>query len=292
MDEATTTVLQHERGQKATFDANLPLPYISRRRPEVKLTKSYEHMSKQHLRENWLDLHSIYSRRRNTSGLPLPGHRSNIAKDASNIEWKMEKSYIRKMEGPPESPHISGSARKGRHRNRIRQSTANSISQEYQWVHNGLHGKMTLNNRRYHHFLPDRYTNHFDDDDLHYCEVLGQKTCARCLANTNRLMAAEYQNETFPGIRVSATDLIAPRLSKTLTRRRATDAEQTRGATNGGGGGGGATTLGGFDTAISPPPYRQGSSLVRGRSNVVISTDKMERSLQMLLKRDARNQKS
>ena len=222
--------------------------------------------------------------------LPLPGHRSHIAKDASNIEWKTEKNYIRKMEGPPESPHISGSARKGRYRNRmVRQTTANSISQDYQWVHNGLHGKMTLHNRRYQDFLPDRYTNHFDDDgdDLHYCEVLGQKTCARCLENTNRLMAAEYQNETFPGIRVSATDLIAPRLSKALSRRRLTEDHQGTGA--GGAGGGAGAHLGGFATGESPPPYRKGSSLMRARSNVVISKDKMERSLRMLLKRDTMN---
>ncbi len=132
------------------------------------------------------------------SRLPLPGHRSFIAKDTSDIGWKVEKNYIRKIEGPPESPHISGSARKGR-RHMLRQPTANSIYQEYKWVHNGLHGTMTLCNQKYRHYLPDRFNNHDDDElDLHYCEVLGQQSCATCVGITNRATAVEYQNETFP----------------------------------------------------------------------------------------------
>ena len=213
--------------------------------------------------------------------LPLPGHRSHIAKDSSDIEWKLEKSYIRKMDGLPQSPHISGSARKGRRHIMLRQPTANSIYQDYKWVHNGLHGKMTLCNQRYRHYLPDRYTNHDQNDDLHYCEVLGQKTCATCVAKTNRVTAAEYQNETFPGLRVSATDLIAPRLSKALTKRRTLETGSRSMSRHVQG-----TSLGAFNTAESPPPYRQGSSLIRDSSNVIISTDKMVKSLTMTLKRD------
>ncbi|XP_072026081.1 uncharacterized protein [Amphiura filiformis] len=262
------------RRRMPKFDPRLPVPYYSRRPPISKGPKSYEHLSKQQLRDNWVDYHSIYSRKRNVSGLPLPGHRSHIAKDASDIEWKVEKSYIRKMEGPPESPHISGSARKGRRR-MLRQPTANSIYQDYKWIHNGLHGKMTLSNQKYRHYLPDRYNNHDESEDLHYCEILGQKSCAICVAQTNRITAAEYQNETFPGIRVSATDLIAPKLSKTLTRRsvpEVTSRSKSRHMM--------------FDATESPPPYRQGSSLIRGRANIDISTEKMAKSLNMTLKRD------
>ena len=48
-------------------------------------------------------------------------------------------------------------------------------------------------------------------------------------------------------------------------------------------GGGG---VGIFDTTESPPPYRQGSSFIRDRSNIIISADKMAKSLNMTIKRD------
>ena len=68
MDEPLTSLRQQQRGGQQVADSKVPWPYFSRRRPVMKLSKSYEHIPKQQMRENWFDNHSIYSRKRNTAG--------------------------------------------------------------------------------------------------------------------------------------------------------------------------------------------------------------------------------
>ncbi|XP_033647769.1 uncharacterized protein LOC117307199 [Asterias rubens] len=256
------------------------LSHYSRKPVTIKTPKSWEFHSHQQRRENWLDTNSIYAKKKNTTGLPRPGHRDLLTREATDITLREEQGYMRNITGYPVVPHISGSASHRRGRPILRRPTANTISHEYRWVHNGLNGKMTLTNKRYRHVLPPPLSNHQDSDsNLHYCEVLGQRTCYRCVEEANRQMAAEYQQEAFPSLEVTAASLVAPKLSKTLmlTRdvpRKVATAPQSQ------------ISMNPFDTASTPPPYRISSAFTQSHHQISISKDKMVKSLSKTLKRD------
>ncbi|XP_038053884.1 uncharacterized protein LOC119726306 [Patiria miniata] len=261
--------------------ASLPeLPFYSRKPARIKIPKSWQFLSHQQSRENWLDSHSIYAKKKNSNGLPRPGHRDLLTREATDIHLRKEQGYMREITGFPVIPHISGSANHRRGRPILRRQTANNISQEYRWVHNGLNGKMVLTSQRYRHILPPPLSNHQETDShLHYCEVLGRRTCSQCVEEANRQMAAEYQQEAFPGLEVTAASLVAPKLSKTMMSSRDGPRKQVTAPES-------QISLNPFDTATTPPPYRISSAFTQDRYQISISKDKMLKSLTKTLRRD------
>lgn len=51
-----------------------------------------------------------------------------------------------------------------------------------------------------------------------FCDVLGPYVCKKCIEITNRRIIAEIQRETFPELEFSITNIVAPRLSRTMLR--------------------------------------------------------------------------
>ncbi|XP_022081085.1 uncharacterized protein LOC110974063 [Acanthaster planci] len=261
--------------------SSLPeLPFYSRKPATVKIPKSWQFLSQQQRRENWFDSHSIYAKKKNSNSLPRPGHRDVLTREATDVHLRREQGYMREITGFPVIPHISGSASHRRGRSILRRQTANNISQEYRWVHNGLNGKMVLTTQRYRHILPPPLSNHREKDShLHYCEVLGQRTCSQCVEEANRQMAAEYQQEAFPGLEVTAASLVAPKLSKTMMSSRDSPRKQATAPKS-------QLSLNPFDTATTPPPYRISSAFTQDRYQISISKEKMLKSLMKTLRRD------
>lgn len=50
-----------------------------------------------------------------------------------------------------------------------------------------------------------------------FCDVLGPAACGMCIEATNRRISLEVEEAAFPAIDCSATSLVAPSLSKTMT---------------------------------------------------------------------------
>ena len=92
-------------------------------------------------------------------------------------------------------------------------------------------------------------------------------------------MSAEYQQEAFPSLEVTAASLVAPKLSKTLAsskdepRKLATSPQSQ-------------ISMNPVDTATTPPPYRIASAFNQNRHQISISKDKMVKSLSKTLRRD------
>ncbi|XP_041461093.1 uncharacterized protein LOC121412258 [Lytechinus variegatus] len=274
-----------EAGAAQETDA-IAMKGYSRKPVKVKFPKCWEFMTQNQRRENVIDKYSIYgSDSPNSTGLPIPGQRSAIVQESSDIGWREERGYIKRVTGFPPSACVNGirneTKRRVRHLSPIRLPTANTICDEYNWMHNGVHGKMLLSNKKYRHILrSDLAETHDPKQKLHYCEVLGQRVCADCIEHTNRTMAIEYQHEAFPEIEVTASRLIAPKLSKLLADRLKSavplpESEQQ------------AQESGLLGNAQSPPPYRQPSAL-RNQRHVTIYSDAMINSLHQTLKRDRR----
>lgn len=144
-------------------------------------------------------------------------------------------------------------------------------------MHNGLRGKMLLNSKKFRHDLPDCPYDH-PDEKSHYCEVLGQRTCADCIEETNKKMAAKYQNDAFPSIQTTAASLVAPKLSRALTKK---SSNQSRDLVSR------QLSISNLDDADSPIPYRMSSALRQSR-RVTIYNDTMIESLHRTLVRDRR----
>ncbi|XP_003729504.2 uncharacterized protein LOC100893430 [Strongylocentrotus purpuratus] len=269
----------------AKEDDAVAIKGYARKPVPVKFPKCWEFMTLNQRRENVIDKHSIYGNPSNLTGLPIPGQRTAIVRELSDIGWREERGYIKKVTGFPLSACVNGmrneTKRRVRHLSPIRLPTANTICDEYNWMHNGVHGKMLLSNKKYRHILQSNLAeSHDEKQKLHYCEVLGQRVCADCIEHTNRKMAIEYQHEAFPEIEVTASRLIAPKLSKLLSDRLKSAVpspeynQQTMEA-------------GLLGNAQSPPPYRQPSAL-RNQRRVTIYSDAMINSLHQTLKRDRR----
>ncbi|XP_071816122.1 uncharacterized protein [Apostichopus japonicus] len=254
------------------------MSHYSRKPAEMRFPKQWEHMTFRQTRENLLDKGSIYGPVSKKS-LPRPGHRDALTKEAADIGCKKERHFLRKVTGYPMSARISGSARAARRSlPTLRRPTANTICQEYQYVHNGLRGKMILNNKRFRHDLPEYHCDHSDEEKSHYCEVLGKRTCAGCIEETNKKMAAKYQNDAFPSIQTTAASLVAPRLSKALTKRNTNQSRELVSR---------QLSISNLDDADSPIPYRMSSALRQSR-RVTIYNDTMIESLHRTLVRDRR----
>lgn len=210
--------------------------------------------------------------------MPRPGHRDVLTKEAADIECKEERKFVRKITGYPLSAHISGSAKAKRSRSVRRRPTANTICQEYQYVHNGLRGKTILNSKKFRNDFREVACDHAEEDKAHYCEVLGRRTCADCIEHMNKEMAAKYQNDAFPSIQTTAASLVAPKLSKALTKSQRDKTRDLRSR---------QLSISVMGDADSPVPYRMSSALRESR-RVTIYHDTMIDSLQRTLARDRR----
>ncbi|XP_072181178.1 uncharacterized protein [Diadema setosum] len=277
--------------EKSTRETKNVIASYSRKPVRIKFPSCWEFMDFKQRRENLIDKYSIYNDQTRTLGLPVPGQRAGITRELADIGWREERGYIKRVTGFPLSACVSGlrneNHRRARNLSPIRLPTANTICDEYHWMHDGLHGKMLLSNKKYRHILASEEDNHDLSNKLHYCEVLGQRVCSDCIEHTNRTMAIEYQHEAFPEIEVSASRLVAPKLSKLLHLKTASNEKEAKDHKSKESHDNRQKTMGMniLGDRGSPPPYRQPSAL-RNQRRVTIYQDTMINSLRQTLKRD------
>ncbi|XP_071499438.1 uncharacterized protein [Diadema antillarum] len=283
--------LETTRESKSTKETKNVIASYSRKPVRIKFPSCWEFMDFKQRRENLIDKYSIYNDQTRTLGLPVPGQRAGITRELADSGWREERGYIKRVTGFPLSACVSGlrneNHRRARNLSPIRLPTANTICDEYHWMHDGLHGKMLLSNKKYRHILASEEDNHDLSNKLHYCEVLGQRVCSDCIEHTNRTMAIEYQHEAFPEIEVSASRLVAPKLSKLLHLKTASNEKEAKDHKSKESHDKQQKTTGMdiLGDRGSPPPYRQPSAL-RNQRRVTIYKDSMINSLRQTLKRD------